>query len=130
MLDPVSDDAFAGYVKRTGMATPDQIDDARKQAPLPVAEALVKMGVITALQRETVEKKLEAQREGTELGGCRLLKKIGEGGMGAVYLAEDPARKRKVAIKVLPKRHASDAEFLKRFRREAEAATRLDHPNI
>jgi serine/threonine-protein kinase len=131
MLDSVSDDAFARYVKQTGMATPAQIEDARKQAPLPLAEALVKMGVITALQRETVEKKLEAQREGVgELAGCRLLKKIGEGGMGAVYLAEDGARKRKVAIKILPKKHASDAAFLQRFRREAEAATTLDHPNI
>jgi len=131
MLDSISDDAFARYVKQTGMATPGQIDEARKLAPLPLAEALVNQGVITPLQRDTVEKKLEAQREGVgELAGCRLLKKIGEGGMGAVYLAEDPARKRKVAIKVLPKKHASDAEFVQRFRREIEAATQLDHPNI
>jgi serine/threonine protein kinase len=131
MLHPVSDDDFARHVKLTGMATPEQIEDARKQAPIPLAEALVKLGVITPLQRNTVEKKLEAQREGVgELAGCRLLKKIGEGGMGAVYLAEDPGRKRRVAIKVLPKKHAADAEFLKRFRREAEAAAKLDHPNI
>jgi hypothetical protein len=89
------------------------------------------MGVITALQRDTVEKKLEAKPGGvSELAGCKLLKKIGEGGMGAVYLADDSLRKRKVAIKVLPKKHASDAEYLKRFGREAEAATKLDHPNI
>ena len=131
MLDAVSDDAFGRYVKQTGMATPDQIEAAKKLAPLPLAEALVKQGVITPLQRETVEKKLEAQREGVgELGGCRLLKKLGEGGMGAVYLAEDAARKRKVAIKVLPKKLATEAEYLKRFRREAEAAATLDHPNI
>ncbi len=131
MLDTVSDEAFARYVKQTGMAAPDQIETARKEAPLPLGEALVKLGVITAQQRETVEKKLEAQREGVgELGGCRLLKKLGEGGMGAVYLAEETARSRKVAIKVLPKKHAQDKEFLKRFRREAEAAARLDHPNI
>src|SRR2546426_5813844 len=100
MLEPVSDGAFARYVKQTGMATPEHIDEARKQSPLPLGEALVKMGVITPLQRDTVEKKLEAQREGVgELAGCRLLKKIGEGGMGAVYLADDTARKRKVAIK-------------------------------
>ncbi|HZE97526.1 MAG TPA: serine/threonine-protein kinase [Planctomycetota bacterium] len=131
MLDSVSDDAFARYVKQTGMATPEQIDAARKDSSIPLAEALVQQGVITAQQRDTVEKKLEAQREGVgELGGCRLLKKIGEGGMGAVYLAEDPDRKARVAIKVLPKKHAADREFLKRFRREIEAVTQLDHPNI
>ncbi len=129
MLDSVSDDAFANHCKRTGMATPEQIEEARRMAPLPLAEALVKMGVITALQRETVEAKLGEQRV-SELAGCRLLKKIGEGGMGAVYLAEDALRKRKVAVKVLPKKHASDAAFLQRFRREAEAATTLDHRNI
>jgi eukaryotic-like serine/threonine-protein kinase len=131
MLHPVSDDDFARHLKDSGMATPEQIEEARKRAPLPLADALVQMGVITPLQRDTVEKKLEARPGGvSELGGNKLLKKIGEGGMGAVYLAEDTLRKRKVALKILPKKHASNAEFLKRFRREAEAATKLDHPNI
>src|SRR6266542_4491840 len=108
MLHSVTDDDFARYVRDTGMATPGQIDEARKLAPLPLAEALIKQGVITPLQRETVEKKLEGKPGGvSELAGCKLLKKIGEGGMGAVYLAEDTARKRKVAIKVVPKKHAS-----------------------
>ena len=65
-----------------------------------------------------------------ELGTYKLLKKLGEGGMGAVYLAEDPKAGTKVALKVLPKQYATNDEFLKRFRREADAVAKLKHPNI
>jgi serine/threonine-protein kinase len=58
------------------------------------------------------------------------MKKLGEGGMGAVYLALDPSTQRHVAVKVLPRHLGTNAEFVKRFKREAEAATRLKHPNI
>ncbi len=63
-------------------------------------------------------------------GRYRLLQKIGSGGMADVWLAEDPHLQRRVALKVLHSRFAQDREFVERFRREAEAAAGLQHPNI
>ncbi|HYG74330.1 MAG TPA: serine/threonine-protein kinase [Planctomycetota bacterium] len=65
-----------------------------------------------------------------QLGQYILLKKLGEGGMGSVYLADDTLAQRKVAIKVLSKKLAENAEFVERFQREARAMGKLNHPNI
>ncbi len=71
--------------------------------------------------------KLEA---GNSLGHYRILKKIGEGGMGEVFLAEDVNLKRKVALKVLAARLTNDDVRVRRFQQEALAASALNHPNI
>ena len=60
----------------------------------------------------------------------RLLRRIGSGGMADVWLAEDSHLQRSVALKVLHQRFAQDREFVERFRREAEAAAGLQHPNV
>jgi serine/threonine-protein kinase len=60
----------------------------------------------------------------------RLLTCIGSGGMAVVYKGLDMLLERRVAVKVLRQRFASDPEFLERFQREARAAANLDHPNI
>lgn len=67
---------------------------------------------------------------GTTLGPYLLHDVIGRGGMGAVYLAEQPNLRRTVAIKVLPAALAGDRNFLLRFRREATVVAGLLHPNI
>jgi serine/threonine protein kinase len=64
------------------------------------------------------------------LGDCRLLGRIGEGGMGAVYEGVQDRLKRRVAVKVLAPRLARDETFLARFRREALAAAGINHPNL
>lgn len=67
---------------------------------------------------------------GTRLGPYQVTAQIGEGGMGEVYRATDPALGRAVAIKVLPDVFADDPERLARFEREARTLASLSHPNI
>ena len=63
-------------------------------------------------------------------GRYRIVRRIGSGGMADVYLAEDEELGRRVAIKILNDRYATDELFIERFRREAQSAAGLTHPNI
>src|SRR5438105_11770132 len=67
---------------------------------------------------------------GTKLGRYEIRSKIGEGGMGEVYLAQDTKLDRTVAVKVLPSDLASDQNRMRRFVQEARSASSLSHPNV
>ncbi len=67
---------------------------------------------------------------GTMVSHYRIIEQIGAGGMGEVYLAEDTELNRKVALKFLPPHLCQDADCRARFKREAQAAAKLNHPNI
>jgi serine/threonine protein kinase len=77
-----------------------------------------------------IEKVNQELLPNTLLSHYRIAAKIGAGGMGDIYLAEDARLRRKVALKVLPDSIAQDKDRLRRFEREARAASSLNHPNI
>ena len=67
---------------------------------------------------------------GAQLGPYAIRSQLGQGGMGVVYLAQDPRLDRQVAIKVLPPDLTRDTTAKQRFLQEAKAGSALDHPNI
>ena len=78
---------------------------------------------------ETIEPRIP-ETPGVRIGRYKLIEKIGAGGMGEVYLGEDERLNRKVALKLLPPQFTQDADRVRRFELEAQAASALNHPNI
>jgi len=92
-----------------------------------VARGLIEAGLLTKWQADNL---LGGKYKGFWLGKYKLLDHLGTGGMSSVYLAEHTLMRRRVAIKVLPKGKVEDSSYLARFQLEAQAAAKLDHPNI
>jgi len=127
------------------LITPEQFDEAMtvaKQQRKSLQQILVESGQIDGQTGDRLGKALRrivrderAKSEGgllaqRQVGGYKLIRRIGEGGMGEVYLAEQLNMHRKVALKVLHDKWVDDEEFRKRFLLEARAAGKLSHPNL
>ncbi len=127
------------------LITPDQFDTAMdrvRDSKKPLADILVTEGTIDATTADRLTKALRrivrderAKSEGgmlvnKQIGGYKLVRRIGEGGMGEVYLAEQLTMHRTVALKILHTKWADDEEFRKRFLLEARAAGKLNHQNL
>jgi serine/threonine protein kinase len=103
-------------------------DEPDKDTSLTLARLLVQQGFLTPYQ---ARKLLSGATRGFFLGGYRILRPLGEGGMGKVFLAVNGRTSQKVAIKVLPPRRAQEEELsLVRFRREMDLSQRCQHPNL
>lgn len=126
---------FAALAHRSKLVTKDRLyellrtwrQQAKADTPHGFAQFLVEQSVLTKYQAKRLA---SGRTEGFFLGGCRILDRLGEGGMGVVYLAQQERLDRQVALKVLPSQQIPDGDALKRFQREARAVARLKHPNI
>jgi serine/threonine-protein kinase len=87
-------------------------------------------GYLTLVQINKIMEQVEDTRRRHSIEGYEIVSKLGKGGMGAVYLARQLSLGKLVAVKILPPKLASNEDYLKRFRREAVATAKLNHPNI
>jgi eukaryotic-like serine/threonine-protein kinase len=96
--------------------------------PKQCALILVREGLLTFFQANLL---MKGKWRNFFIGGkYKVLEHLGTGGMGTVYLCEHRVMRRRVAVKLLPEKRTEDGPFIERFRREAQAAARLNHPNI
>jgi serine/threonine protein kinase len=129
-------ESFTTRVLRSRLVEADALDRARSampvvadaDAPVVMARLMIASGALTSYQ---ARKLLAGASRGFFLGGYRILRRLGEGGMGKVYLAEPEGGGDPVAIKVLPpSRAAAEEQALHRFRREMDLSQRVKHPNL
>jgi serine/threonine protein kinase len=126
---------FGKAVVAAGLAEPTELKavwnslaaDARPKTGEQLAKILVDQGKITGFQAQEV---LNGRGNQLQIGQYNIIDKIGAGGMGTVYRAQHKLMKRIVAIKVLSADRVKNETAIKRFKREAEAAARMSHPNI
>ncbi len=140
MPEPIPDDTFARYAVRHDMVTEAQVaaarahqdERARTGETVSLPDALVRLGALRTGERDAVLQRLRDRQRGStrQLLHYRIKHRIGEGGMGTVYLAVDTQQDRRVALKVLPRHLAADKEFMRRFYAESHAMIRLSHENI
>jgi eukaryotic-like serine/threonine-protein kinase len=127
---------FVSNLAKSGLVQAPALERARAQldggpasdAAVRLARLLIQQGSLTTYQARKV---LGGATKGFFLGDYRILRALGEGGMGKVYLAANQRDGTRVAIKVLPPSKAADGgQALLRFRREMELSRRAKHPNL
>ncbi|HOX07197.1 MAG TPA: serine/threonine-protein kinase [Planctomycetota bacterium] len=133
------DDQLAKLAMAQGLVSEAEMRAAREElarrghsdTPGALGALLVERGSLTTSQLERLSASAQAAALKTpKVGDYRLVEKLGAGGMGAVYKAQRGLDGQIVALKILPRSKAQDAEFLDRFEAEARAAFELSHPNI
>ncbi|GAB4386178.1 MAG: hypothetical protein Kow0022_14440 [Phycisphaerales bacterium] len=123
-----------------GLATPEEVQhamaaarsgsDSEDKRGQSLAQILVDHDYITRRQLARLRERIEAERSGQAIPGYRILGKLGSGAMATVFKAKQLSLDRVVAIKVLPKKHSQNPQFIERFYAEGRAAAQLNHPNI
>lgn len=134
MQAPTVANEFLELLQKSELLSADQVRRVTQQldlkpdlTPEVVARTLVQKRVLTPFQAERL---LEGRYRGFVIDGYRVREVLGVGGMGCVYIAEDPERDRKVALKVMSSQHALDAGMLARLKLEAAAGMKVQHPNV
>jgi serine/threonine-protein kinase len=130
---------FAKIILELHYASPDQIEQCTRlqsaevevgKSRRPLGQIMLEMGFLTSKQLETAQAEQRRVLKEIVVGPYRILDKLGQGGMGAVYRATVPDTGVEVALKLLPKELSNDPNFLARFRREANIGMELHHPHI
>ncbi|MFM7163994.1 MAG: FHA domain-containing serine/threonine-protein kinase [Planctomycetaceae bacterium] len=134
MQAPQTSAQFFELLEKSGLLSGENIRRAVEKLQLSagldarsVAARLSSERILTPFQSERI---LEGRYRGLVIDGYRVREVLGFGGMGCVFIAEEPGSDRKVALKVLSTEHALDAGMLARMKLEAVAGMRLNHPGI
>jgi tRNA A-37 threonylcarbamoyl transferase component Bud32 len=130
MPSPTTVADLFGLIRKSGLIDEQTLANVAlglPREPVACADALVEAELLTPFQAKQL---LSGRVRGLVLGAYRILRPLGKGGMGVVYLAEHAALGRKVAVKVLAEEQSQEQLALERFFREARSAAALDHPNI
>ncbi len=129
------DTVLGRLVVERGLATADEVaelvqtrdTEANNQS---LSQMLVERGLVTRKQIERLLPEIEEQRATRQIPGYQMLERLGAGAMATVYKARQLSLDRMVAIKVLPRKHTNNKQFVERFYAEGRAAAKLNHPNI
>ena len=132
------DTVLGKLIVHRGLATSEELDTAhtlvresiKSEQPKTLADVLVENKFLTTRQLDRLKNEFETKRTTEQIPGYKMKKRIGSGAMATVYLARQLSLDRLVAIKVLPKKLSSNANFIERFYKEGRAAAQLNHPNI
>ncbi|MCC7191841.1 MAG: serine/threonine protein kinase [Phycisphaeraceae bacterium] len=136
------DTLIGRLVVEQGFATAEEVDSCRRElessssasgsgTPVPsLAQLLVNKGIVTQRQIDRIKPQEESRTDQQQIPGYQILSKLGAGAMATVYKARQISLDRLVAIKILPKKHTNNQQFVQRFYAEGKAAAKLSHPNI
>jgi serine/threonine protein kinase len=137
-----SDTTLGKLVVEHGLVTAEEVQQCLEQQRGSIDDSgsginqqslgklLVVNGMATRKQIDRLTPAIEERRASRQIPGYQMLEKLGAGAMATVYKAKQLSLDRMVAIKVLPRKHTNNPQFVERFYAEGKAAAKLNHPNI